>query len=428
MRPNIQYSEILTLDPPSKTSSFPKMNLLGDLSNITDPLDFKTTKIPKLFEIDSLLRCHICKEFISAPMLTSCGHTFCSVCIRKYLIHTPKCPICAKELRESNLSRNVLLEQVVLSYRSVRDDLLENLKIAKEIPKIKSNEPTQHSYDLDPNSNSIEVLDKEDEDYDDDVIIIDEPKKRKPEANGIESLFKKHKSETEKKGTCPICNKLLPLKVLESTHIDACLANPEPEVAIVPQPSTSSPSKRSTSIPTQSSTPASPSPYFQPKENNLNLKKLTKLDYPSLSTSGLKQKLTKLELPVAGTRNQLEQRYNEYLILWNANCDSVVPKNPKILRKQLAQWENSLKFKNGNSEKQLDENGWNLLIAQAKKTALKNKKEEGAEEKKESEKPKDENLETGKEEEDKKKPVEAEKVEAIDDSEADTTNEQFFKD
>ena len=124
MRPNIQYSEILTLDPPSKTSSFPRMNLLGDLSNITDPLDFKTTKIPQLFEIDSLLRCHICKEFLSAPMLTSCGHTFCSVCIRKYLIHTPKCPICAKELRESNLSRNVLLEQVVLSYRSVRDDLL----------------------------------------------------------------------------------------------------------------------------------------------------------------------------------------------------------------------------------------------------------------------------------------------------------------
>lgn len=28
----------------------------------------------------------------------------------------------------------------------------------------------------------------------------------------------------------------------------------------------------------------------------------------------------------------------------------------------------------------------------------------------------------------KKKPVEEEKVEAIDDSEADTTNEQFFKD
>lgn len=425
------------------------MNLLGDLSNITDPLDFKPTKIPKLFELDSLLRCHICKEFLSAPMLTSCGHTFCSVCIRKYLIHTPQCPICAKELRESNLSRNVLLEQVVISYKSVRDDLLKSLKISREIS---SSKPTEKAYDLDSSRNSIEVLDSEeadcgDDDDGDDVIIIEEPKKRKSEANGIDGLFKKHKPEAEKNGTCPICNKMLPLKVLETTHIDACLANPQPQIS---QPSTKpSPTQKSDRIPTQSPVPGSPSPYFQPKENNLNLKKLTKLDYSSLSTSALKQRLIKLELPVTGTRNQLENRYNEYLIMWNANCDSVVPKNPKVLRKQLAQWENSLKFKTASNHKQLDGDGWSHLIAQARKTVSKNTK--NLDEKKQTADNQEETdyATTGNREESKEpngldelkensKAIEntiqenvtekVPEVEAVNGSEADTTNEPFFTD
>jgi len=355
------------------------MNLLGDLSNITDPLDFKTTKVPKLFEVDSLLRCHICKEFLSAPMLTSCGHTFCSVCIRKYLIHTPKCPICAKELRESNLSRNVLLEQVVISYKDVRNDLLKNLEIPKERPSKEPIQSAQKLYDVDSSKNSIELIEDVDADYDDDVIIIDELKKRKSEATGIDSLFKKRKAQEEKKGVCPICNKMLPLRLIETTHIDACLANPQPAVQTSTSSSKKSPTKTMTT-PMRSSTPDSPSPYFQPKEVNSDLKKLTKLDYASLSTSALKQKLTKLELPVTGTRNQLENRYNEYLILWNANCDSVIPKNPKVLRKQLSQWENSLKFKSTNSERQLDEGGWNQLIAQAKKSTMKGKTNDKVEE------------------------------------------------
>lgn len=339
------------------------MNLLGDLSNITDPLDFKNTKVPKLFEIDSLLRCHICKEFLAAPMLTSCGHTYCSVCIRKYLIHTPKCPICAKELRESNLSRNVLLEQIVISYKSIREDLLKNLEIPKEKTSEKDTQNNGKGIDVD---SSINVLDEEE---DDDVIIIDEPKKRKSEANGnIDNLFKKHKPQDKNTGTCPICNRVLPLDILQTTHIDSCLSNPQPA-----NPSPRSSSTHRDSTPAQSSTPGSPSPYFQPKENISNLKKLTKLDYSSLSDAKLKQRLSKLELPITGSRNQLETRYNEYLILWNANCDSVVPKNAKILRKQLAQWENSLKFKSSNGDKQLHQDGWSNLIAQAKKSALKNK-------------------------------------------------------
>ncbi|CCH42004.1 Postreplication repair E3 ubiquitin-protein ligase RAD18 [Wickerhamomyces ciferrii] len=357
------------------------MNILGDLNNITDPLDFKDTKVPKLFEIDSLLRCHICKEFLSAPMLTNCGHTFCSVCIRKYLIHTPKCPICSKELRESNLCRNVLLEQTVLSYKNLRPDLLENLQIPKEIPQISNSESKEQD---------VEVIENIDDD--DDVVIIEEPKKRKSEANNIGQLFKKQKEKQpgKDKSRCPICQKIFHRDILEqTTHIDTCSPKSEHDSSSLPNSSLSPSSpKKKQDLQTRSSTsnqnspaPSSISFHFQPKEPTTDLKKLTKLDFSSLSNSALKQRLTKLELPVTGTRNQMEARYNEYLILWNANCDSINPKNPKILRKSLSQWENSLKFKNNSGDdKQLDKNSWNQLISQAKKSALKVKKDNKDEE------------------------------------------------
>ena len=57
---------------------------------ITDPTDFAKTKIPDLEQWDTLLRCHICKDFLKVPVLTPCGHTFCSLCIRKYINNSAK--------------------------------------------------------------------------------------------------------------------------------------------------------------------------------------------------------------------------------------------------------------------------------------------------------------------------------------------------
>lgn len=301
---------------------------------VSDPSDFTPTGVPKLFELDSLLRCHICKEFLQAPMLTHCGHSFCSVCIRKYLIHTPQCPICSKELREASLQRNILLEQVVVSFRGVRDDLLEKLKVVKKEARVRAEDVTE-----------VQVIEINDDDLE---IVYETTRKRKVDqhSHGLDALFKRRKSPdqmsdtTVKMAPCPICSKQFPLDKLESEHIDICLNTPL----------------------LQSDSPQT----FTPKEVEHSYQKLTKLDFAGISTNSLKQKLTKLELPTTGTRNQLEQRYNEYLIIWNANCDSIQPKNPKVLRKQVAQWEASLKFKQSENATQLDGQGWKDLIKQAR--------------------------------------------------------------
>lgn len=298
------------------------MSHFTDLSHIEDPTEFLDTQLPKLTQLELLLRCNICKDFLNAPMLTSCGHTFCSLCVRKYLINTPKCPICAQELRESQLTRNVLLEQIVINFKNLRDDLLDIV----QKPAVKHDTEVIEIKDVSQSSN-------------DDLIILESKKRKVP--NSIDSLIKRPRSsEPTKTSQCPICNKYFPIDQLQSSHIDECLSNENPSQA-GPQATSNT---------------------------NSFIKKLPKLDYSSLSTSQLKLKLSKLELPTSGTRNQLEARYNEYLVLWNANCDSVQPKDARVLRKNLNQWENSLKL--GKSVK-VKENNWNDLISKARKT-LKN--------------------------------------------------------
>ena len=100
-------------------------------AKVSDPSDFSKTKLPQLSQLDSLLRCHICKDFIKVPVLTPCGHTFCSLCIRGYIDVKARCPLCLNELRESMLRGDILVNGVILCYKSLRGDLIEKLKVEK---------------------------------------------------------------------------------------------------------------------------------------------------------------------------------------------------------------------------------------------------------------------------------------------------------
>ncbi|KAJ6259253.1 hypothetical protein Dda_6152 [Drechslerella dactyloides] len=102
--------------------------------DIPDPTDWLKTSIPALQALETSLRCSVCKEYFNAPMITSCGHTFCSLCIRRHLSSVQKCPTCRGSDEESKLRKNTLIEELLLSFVAIRDDMLQKL-IPKEEPE-----------------------------------------------------------------------------------------------------------------------------------------------------------------------------------------------------------------------------------------------------------------------------------------------------
>ena|ERR1700761_2377204 len=109
--------------------------------DITDPSDFKDAS-EFLATLDTSFRCSICKDFFDGPvLLNNCGHSFCSLvsdvrvtnagyhsdagtlviqCIREALSAEQQCPSCRQPAAESNLKKNIALEDVVSGWRKVR--------------------------------------------------------------------------------------------------------------------------------------------------------------------------------------------------------------------------------------------------------------------------------------------------------------------
>lgn len=92
---------------------------------LPDPADWNPTRVPALSTLDASLRCEICKDFYNAPVITSCGHTFCSLCIRRCLGADGKCATCRTVEQESRLRKNGAVAQAVEAFLGVREKLLE---------------------------------------------------------------------------------------------------------------------------------------------------------------------------------------------------------------------------------------------------------------------------------------------------------------
>ncbi|RHZ76672.1 hypothetical protein Glove_194g18 [Diversispora epigaea] len=89
--------------------------------DISDPSDFPQTGLQSL---DLLSRCPICKEFFNTPMISECGHAYCSLCIRRSLATDQVCPICRVNLSESQLFKSTMIEDLVQSWTNMRQTLL----------------------------------------------------------------------------------------------------------------------------------------------------------------------------------------------------------------------------------------------------------------------------------------------------------------
>lgn len=92
-----------------------------DVSDSTDWLD---TPLSLLAPLESSLRCQVCKDFYDNPVITSCSHTFCSLCIRRCLSAEGKCPTCRTQDQELKLRRNWLVQELVEQFQNARQSIL----------------------------------------------------------------------------------------------------------------------------------------------------------------------------------------------------------------------------------------------------------------------------------------------------------------
>ncbi|KAJ3695939.1 hypothetical protein LUZ60_001316 [Juncus effusus] len=85
-------------------------------------------------EMDRELLCPICMGVIKDAFLTSCGHSFCYMCIVTHLNNKNDCPCCSHYLTKSHLYPNFLLDKVLkkLSARQIAKTAtpIEHLKFA----------------------------------------------------------------------------------------------------------------------------------------------------------------------------------------------------------------------------------------------------------------------------------------------------------
>lgn len=342
-------------------SRLPKLS--EQIQDVSDPRDFLRTKLPELVDLDTLLRCHICKGFIKTPVLTPCGHTFCSLCIREYLNRELKCPLCLAELRESMLRSEFLVNEIIASYVGLRSKLLEIARSGPDgtVPhsdtsliEIAPGDEGAHELSGDDDLQIIETRRNRPAKRNAEIVLMPSKKSRRDsEKPGITSMISKSKSPAlpEDSAECPICQKHFPLEYLQRTHLDECLtmgslgaaAKPTspPKIGKASNETTVSvqPAAERISEPSVSANTTHSNRYLESGQKQ-GVARLAKLNFSSMSMQQLKSKLTSLKLSTTGSRQQLINRYNHYEMLWNSNfMDSIEPLEERELRRRLASWE-----------------------------------------------------------------------------------------
>ena len=103
--------------------------------DVSDPSDWLQTSFSPLGAVEQALRCQVCKDFFDTPMITSCSHTFCSLCIRRCLTTDGRCPACRTQDQAIKLRANSTLQELVDAFKGARSVILElgqNLRAAEQ--------------------------------------------------------------------------------------------------------------------------------------------------------------------------------------------------------------------------------------------------------------------------------------------------------
>ncbi|KAL4732476.1 E3 ubiquitin-protein ligase rad18 [Fusarium chlamydosporum] len=292
---------------------------------LPDSTDWLSTPLSALAAVEGALRCQVCKDFFKTPMITSCSHTFCSLCIRRALSNEGRCPLCRATEQENKLRSNWSLEEAVQAFVSARSTTLELARkedLQKTATKRKvtndgrgsSGTPdskrlrsstrlqkTRPATPPPPPSEHDEIVEVPDSDDDDDDEYQPEPE------DGLVA--------------CPVCqDRMKEWQVFN--HLESC-TGPKPK----PQRTVAS---------------VSSSIYSQQRQPTKPPDRLPTINYSMYKDQALRKKLADLGISNQGTRALLERRHKEWMTIWNSNCDAARPRTRHELLHDLDVWERTL--------------------------------------------------------------------------------------
>lgn len=99
---------------------------IDSLLNEIETEDDWPAEAESIKKIEKTLSCSICHGTMrAAVMLSKCGHSFCSYCIRQYLYTEQSCPLCRKPATESDIVRNIAVIEIADVFRESRKELLK---------------------------------------------------------------------------------------------------------------------------------------------------------------------------------------------------------------------------------------------------------------------------------------------------------------
>ncbi|KAJ2612854.1 E3 ubiquitin-protein ligase rad18 [Coemansia sp. RSA 1365] len=365
---------------------------------IDDPSDWPAEHA-HLSELDQQLRCPICKEYlVTAMVTTSCGHTFCSLCVRRCLTLETICPSCRSPLTESELHPNRLIDSILRSFKRGRQQLLDALtqplfnrnnsldesthcmtcskrglgedrrsgslngaerqrkrlrmttrstNNATECPSSGSDAIIPSGVDL--TASEIDEIGSSDLDISQAMIQDDSDFMPERKDSGIDSeqnnrrtsrkaLLKGDSAVSSDSVACPNCHQ----EVRQSRinwHLDKCLAG-----KLLKEPQTETGLLQGENVGASGNKPSSRniSLRLQSQPSKLTLPRPTKLVYSLLSESKLRRILKELGLPTKGDKHQMKARHVEWVNMYMANSDAENPVSHKLLLKRLADWEEFL--------------------------------------------------------------------------------------
>ncbi|CDH54000.1 e3 ubiquitin-protein ligase rad18 [Lichtheimia corymbifera JMRC:FSU:9682] len=331
------------------------------MDDVDDPTDFKD---PRLQKFDHDFRCAICKELYTTPvLLTTCMHSFCSLCIRRRLGQERHCPTCRKAADESKLVRNGALDDLVSNWSSAVRKLVvaQQQQQHNQTPPVSmqngsrdNNRKSGTPEDVSPGTRrSRRIRQQQQQQPNVQETAMDTPDASpnprslpSPAVQGVPiepatSLTPPEPSITEPEVvdltqeslvSCPICEQRMKQAVINA-HLDRCMRG---DSSFIPSVNSSSsraaPSPGSGFSSFHRQTQRQAEPYG---------KKPVKLVYDMLKEKDLRRILKDLNLPDSGDKQMLVWRHREYLTLYYANLDAAQPVSGTSLIQRLQSAENA---------------------------------------------------------------------------------------